>query len=194
MNFYDGMMYPFEKKWLAEKREWLMQFVKGEVLEIGYGTGTNFKFMNTDAIDHLTALDTAENDSVHSDLPIKFVTGTVEALPFEDNYFDTVIETLVLCSVQELERSISEISRVLKPGGAFVYMDHVLPNDAGLAKAFKVINPLWSKVANGCQLVRTPKALFERNGLEIVEAIALERVYLIMASPLSAFKDAVNVQ
>jgi hypothetical protein len=77
MNFYDGMMYPLEKKWLAEKREWLMQFVKGEVLEIGYGTGTNFKFMNTDAIDHLTALDTAENDSVHSDLPIKFVTGTV---------------------------------------------------------------------------------------------------------------------
>ncbi|MBS7526018.1 class I SAM-dependent methyltransferase [Fusibacter paucivorans] len=169
MNIYDGMMYPLEKKWLAEKREWLMRYVKGEVLEIGYGTGSNFKFMNTDAIHHITALDTSENDIVRNDLPIHFVTGSVEALPFENDFFDTVIETLVLCSVNELERSISEIARVLKPGGTFVYMDHVLPNDAGLAKAFKVVNPLWSKIANGCQLVRTPKSLFERYNLKIVE-------------------------
>jgi ubiquinone/menaquinone biosynthesis C-methylase UbiE len=170
MNFYDLMMHPLEKKWLADKRAWLMAFVKGEVLEIGYGTGANFRFMDLDTIKHLTALDTSDNSGENTSFPIEFVTGSVESLPFADACFDTVIETLVLCSVTDLECAVSEIARVLKPGGAFVYMDHVLPEDKSLASTFKIINPLWSRVANGCQLIRKPKLLFEKYGLEPLEA------------------------
>jgi len=169
MNFYDAMMFPLEKNFLAEKRMWLMKHVVGNVLEIGFGTGANLKFLDLTQIEHLTALDLKIEHNIPSSDKISFKVGTAEKMPFEENTFDTIIETLVLCSVENLDQTLSEIYRVLKPGGKFIYMDHVLPENDHAASLFKMVNPLWSKIAHGCQLIRMPSEHYDKHGLKQLE-------------------------
>jgi len=170
MNFYDIMMLPLEKNGLGTKRTWLMNHVQGNVLEIGFGTGANMPFVHWDNIQQYTALDLEANRYAKQYTAINFVKGNAATLPFPDQTFDTVVETLVLCSVENLSDVLAEVSRVLKVGGHFVFMDHVLPAQPALASIFKIVNPLWSTLANGCQLTRHPSEHFEQHHLKCLES------------------------
>jgi len=169
MNFYDLMMSPLEKNGLGAKRTWLMRHVQGNVLEIGFGTGANMPFVHWENVQQYTALDLEANQYAKQYEAINFVEGNAARLPFPDQTFDTVLETLVLCSVEDLSEVLTEVSRVLKVGGHFVFMDHVLPTQPPLASVFKVINPLWSTLAHGCQLTRHPSEHFENYGLKCLD-------------------------
>jgi len=125
------------------------------VLEIGYGTGVNFQYYNPSAVKSISALDIKPDATkkTKENLPINFYTGRAESLPFENESFDTVAETLVFCSVENLNTSISEVLRVLKPNGLFIFIDHVQPENKELACLFKAANTVWPKIAGGCNPV-----------------------------------------
>jgi ubiquinone/menaquinone biosynthesis C-methylase UbiE len=173
MNFYDLMMSPLEKNGLDSKRTWLMRHVQGDVLEIGFGTGANMPYVRWENIQQYTALDLDNNQFAKQYKTIHFVKGNAAKLPFPDQTFDTVLETLVLCSVEDLSEVLAEISRVLKVGGHFVFMDHVLPTQPALASVFKIVNPLWSTLAHGCQLTRHPREYFDQFGFKCLDASRL---------------------
>lgn len=172
MNIYDIFMSPLEKSILARIRKDIIPRAFGDVLEIGYGTGVNFQYYNLAAVKNISALDrqSASEVKTKAELPIKFFEGRAENLPFSDESFDTVVETLVFCSVEQLDNAIKEVYRVLKPGGIFVFIDHVLPEERSLASLFKATNTFWPKIAGGCNLTREPHKLIEASGLVIEQA------------------------
>jgi len=92
---------------------------------------------------------------------LRFVTGSVEAAPFADASFDYVISTLVLCSVPSQAAALHEIKRVLRPGGRFVFIEHVVSPTPGLRKVQEIFDPLQQLVAQ-CHLTRdTGRAIHE---------------------------------
>lgn len=171
MNLYDMFMSPFEKSMLTRIRKNIIPKAFGNVLEIGYGTGVNFQYYNPALVKKISALDTQPSAvKLNSELPIEFFKGQAENLPFEDETFDSVVETLVFCSVKNLDKAINEVLRILKPGGIFIFMDHVLPEEKNMAALFKATNTIWPKIAGGCNLTREPHKLIEASGLNLEQA------------------------
>lgn len=172
-KLYDLFMAPLENRWLAEKRAQLIPLAKGDVLEIGFGTGANLKFYDPHAAVSLTALDPDGPSTLQKDsgaFRLHRIGGHAEALPFQDGTFDTVVETLVLCSVSDLNAALSEIHRVLKPGGQLIFMDHVLPEKASWAALFRGLNHVWPHIAGGCSLTRSPHLLIESHGFTLLSS------------------------
>ena len=169
MNIYDIFMSPLEKWILARIRRNIIPMAFGNVLEIGYGTGVNFQYYNHVLIKSISALDIQSTFPVKTKakLSIEFFEGRSENLPFSDEFFDTVVETLVFCSVEDLNKAISEILRVLKPGGLFIFIDHVLPENKSFASLFKAANIIWPKIVGGCDLTREPHKLIQAAGFII---------------------------
>ena len=91
-------------------------------------------------------------------------------LPFKDNSFDYVVHTLVFCSVEDVDKGLSEISRVLKPSGTLIYIEHILPKKNPLKKVFNVLTPSWKKIASGCHLNRDFEGSLQINGFKVIES------------------------
>src|SRR5262249_24588779 len=110
------------------------------------------------------------------------VDAHAENLPFPDGEFDCVVSTLVLCSVDDPERSIAEIKRVLKPGGKFVFLEHVLAeDDPGRLRWQRRIEPIWKRVTGNCHMTRDTLGMIERAGFCVSE---VKRESLRKAFPL----------
>ena len=179
-SFYDTFMAPLEKKWLGKIRKNVISKAHGHVLEIGYGTGVNIKYMAKNNISSLTALDLDIDGMTHAHhgLPVHFIKGIAEALPFDDETFDSVIETLVLCSVSDVNLAVSEAFRVLKPGGLFIYIDHVLPEHKIMTPLFKGANLIWPHIASGCEVIRQPHLIIAaKSACTLVSGSAANTVF-----------------
>jgi SAM-dependent methyltransferase len=96
------------------------------------------------------------------------VLAPAERLPFPDGRFDTVVATLVLCTVGDPERALGEIARVLRPGGRLLFLEHVRAEDERLARWQRRLNPIQRRVACGCHLDRPTPELLERSPLHVV--------------------------
>ena len=81
---------------------------------------------------------------------ITTTTASVESLPFEDGSFDTVVASLLLCSVDDQDRALGEIRRVLKPGGQYLFLEHVRSDDPKIARRQDTLEGIWGKIAMGC--------------------------------------------
>lgn len=169
---YDPMMAKAEEKGLAEQRRQLLSGLSGDVLEIGAGTGLNLAAYP----EHLASLTLAEpsapmaarlRDRVVRDRPDAIVTDApAENLPFGDNEFDVVVSTLVLCSVRDQEKALSEIRRVLRPGGQLVLIEHVRAD--GLTGTVQtVFNPVQHVFGRGCDLRRDTRAAVQAAGFDV---------------------------
>src|SRR5206468_3807244 len=97
----------------------------------------------------------------------EFVETGAESLPFEDDSFDTVVSTLVLCTVPDADRALAEIRRVLKPGGEFLFMEHVRADDEKLSRWQDRLERPWRVVAMGCHPNRATLARIEAAGFEV---------------------------
>lgn len=171
-SFYDIFMKPLEKRGIKQARKRLITQAKGSVLEIGSGTGANIRFYNFDLITDLTITDKKLSKSVKR-LDInkaEFIEADVSNLPFSDDSFDTVIHTLVFCSVKDVSKGLLELKRVLKPNGIIIFIEHILPEHNFLKRTFKFINPLWKKVSSGCNLTRSYIDSLEQEGFKIMES------------------------
>jgi ubiquinone/menaquinone biosynthesis C-methylase UbiE len=82
-----------------------------------------------------------------------------ENLPFQDNTFDCVVSTFTLCSIEDVSQAVSEVYRVLKPGGMFLFLEHGLSAEPGVQKWQRRLNWLEMRLADGCHLDRNMRAL-----------------------------------
>ena len=165
MNGYDMAMAPLEAWMLRDIRAEIIPLARGDVLEAGMGTGVNLAYYDLSRVRSLTGID-IECPPVLRQRAENFfalVRGSVEALPFAANSFDSVVSTLLFCTVNAA-RGLREIQRVLKPGGTFVFMEHVRPEGPLAAKAAEAVNRVWSRIANGCNLTRRTDDIFRQSG------------------------------
>jgi len=98
---------------------------------------------------------------------VSLVSGTGEALPFDAESFDTAVVALVLCSVAQPIRVLSEIRRVLKPRGTLRFYEHVVAERPFLAAAQHLVDPAWNRLAGGCHLDRDTIGLLSESGFEV---------------------------
>lgn len=181
ISLYDLFMLPLEKSGINKARKELIPLAKGNVLEIGSGSGINLKHYNFDKIDSLTMSDISLSKKIQKIASSNtiLIQLDVEELPFEDNTFDYVIHTLVFCSVTNVDKGLSELRRILKPGGTLLYIEHILPEKKGLQRVVNFINPVWSKVASGCNLNREYEASLLKHGFKIVYSSKFMRTIFV---------------
>lgn len=145
--------------WYARWRANLVQELTGDVLEIGVGTGANLPYYRRAG--HVWGIEPdieragrAAKAAARAPVGVTIDRGTAEALPYPDQSFDHVVSSLVFCSVTEPARVLSEIRRVLRPGGALHMIEHVHPTTPVLARLFAAMTPWWRQVAHNCHLDR----------------------------------------
>lgn len=186
-DHYDQHILPHLIDWVmrspmaTHERAQLIPQATGRVLEIGAGSGLNFPYYSG-AISHLYALEPsgkliakAEPRAARTPFPVEFLNFTGEAIPLGDASIDTVVSTWVLCSIPDVATALNEMRRVLKPGGALLFIEHGLSPTPALAAWQDRLSPLWSCCAGGCQLNRRPDRLIEAAGFNLEH---LEQTYL----------------
>lgn len=184
-TYYDRLMRPLETKSFSRIRRDLLKKATGEVLEIGSGTGINFQYYTEGQVTALEPSDHMREQSLirakQSRVPITLVSGSAENLPFADDTFDTVVGTLVLCSVENPQKSISEIKRVLKPAGRVLLFEHVRLNGSPLGSLQDLFTPVWKKMCDGCHLNRDTAAYLHAEGIEIVRTESyFHKIFIVM--------------
>ncbi|MDQ3874425.1 MAG: class I SAM-dependent methyltransferase [Actinomycetota bacterium] len=183
---YDRLTEGAERAGLSERRRKLLSAARGRVLEVGAGTGLNVP--HYPEVEELVFLepDEAMADRLRARLAENALAATVvaaraESLPFEDATFDTVVVTAVLCTVQDVGRSLRELRRVLEPGGRLLFAEHVRADDPRLARWQDRLNRPWRLVADGCNCNRKTLEAIEASGFEVQE---VERGELPKAPPI----------
>jgi ubiquinone/menaquinone biosynthesis C-methylase UbiE len=147
------------------------------VLEIGFGSGATLPFYDPAKVVQLTVVEPSAGMNARaaarlaqSHVPVASVPGAGERLPFPDASFDTVVTCLTLCSVADPPRVLAEIRRVLKPGGTFLFLEHVASDDAGRRRWQTRLTPLQRVIGVGCHLDRDQAALIRAAGFELPPA------------------------
>ena len=180
MGLYSETIFP----WLLDKvlghpriearRAMLVGQASGEVLEIGFGSGATLPFYNPAKVTRLTVVEPSEGMNrraaarlATSPVPVASMPGAGERLPFADARFDTVVTCLTLCSVNNVPQVLAEIRRVLRPGGQFLFLEHVLSEDAGVRRWQRRLNPVQKVVGVGCNLDRDGAALVRAAGFTL---------------------------
>jgi ubiquinone/menaquinone biosynthesis C-methylase UbiE len=149
-----------EEAAVAQYRRHLFAGLHGTVIEIGPGNGANLAYLTPDQELHWVGIE--PNPYMHRylkaqaarlglpDLDLR--AGSAEQMEMEDESADAVIGTLVLCSVTDQQKALREVLRVLKPGGHFLFIEHVAaPQGTRLRARQNRITPLWQYVGDGCQ-------------------------------------------
>jgi ubiquinone/menaquinone biosynthesis C-methylase UbiE len=185
---YDPLLAWTESSGLRDHRHGLLAKARGKVLEIGAGTGLNLTHY-TDAITDLTLAEPEEpmarrlqKKLATSERKATVVNSPAESLPFEDHRFDTVVSTLVLCTVVDPERSLAEIRRVLTPGGQLLFLEHVRSENPSLAAWQDRLHGPWLAFGHGCHCNRRTQSNIERAGFKVeqVEHGSVKRLPVIV--------------
>ncbi len=157
-EWYDLLNSVVESK-VIPYRELTAGKSQGDTLEIGSGTGANLPyFVDSKSLTmlepdiHMTKKLITRVNSSGKDVQI--VKSFGENLPFEDNSFDSVVTTLVLCMVEDVEKVVSEIHRVLRPGGNFLFYEHIVAETLPGRLLQHLLDPIWVLATTGCHLKR----------------------------------------
>ena len=170
---YDRFQAGMEREFFGDLRREMLAGASGRVVEIGSGTGANLDHYPR-TIEELVCTEPEEPmarrlraKGERSGLPVRIVETPAEHLPFDDDSFDTAVAALVLCTVTDPGAALDEIARVLKPGGRFIFMEHVRATDPGLAKWQDRLHPLWLRFAHGCNCNRSTLDTITASPLEV---------------------------
>jgi ubiquinone/menaquinone biosynthesis C-methylase UbiE len=136
---YDRQMKKAERDGLRAARQALLESASGNVLEVGAGTGASIacygpQVKSITLTEPEAMLVRKLEHKIEGDARIKVIRAPAEDLPFDDDSFDTVVASLVLCGVDDQPRALREIRRVLRPGGQLLFMEHVRSDDEKLAR------------------------------------------------------------
>jgi ubiquinone/menaquinone biosynthesis C-methylase UbiE len=175
-TLYNPVLSLGEKLGMARRRRELLAHAQGTVLEIGAGTGLNLRHYPAD-LEELVLVEPGLRMGDRIDLgrapagvPARLERAPAESLPFEDASFDTVVSTLVLCTVRDPTRALAEVVRVLRPGGRLLFLEHVRA-ERGWRRALqrRSVRP-WAAFAEGCQCDReTLATIGEQMRIESVD-------------------------
>ncbi len=159
---------------VMKRRAAVVPRARGDVFELGCGGGINHAFYDREAITsyagidpHPALLDGARAAAQAKDLVADIRQASGEAIPFGDASFDTVVCTFTLCSVAAPAQVLSELHRILRPGGAVLFCEHGAAPDPGVARWQTRIEPVWKRLAGGCHLTRPISAAFAGAGFAV---------------------------
>lgn len=155
---------------------------RGRVLEIGVGTGMNLRHYDADS--EVVGVEPSEPmrrralrraGELAGDRSIRVLDLSAQTLPFDAASFDTIVSTFVLCSVEDLDATLRELRRVLKPGGTFRLVEHVRSARPSVARWQDRLQPVWGSLLGGCHLNRDIRETLARAGFDVrgVDAIDL---------------------
>lgn len=171
---YDRCFKAAEEAGLRDMRREVLAGARGRVLEIGAGTGLNLDLYPHEGLDSLVV--TEPDPHMFKQLReraakvcagAELVQAGGEDLPFDDDSFDTVTVTLVLCTVPDQPATLQEIRRVLKPGGQLLFLEHVRSNHPDLAKWQDRLEKPWRFLGDGCHCNRDTEAGLKAAGFEL---------------------------
>lgn len=175
------------RDWLAPRLlDWMMRSVDdlrpetvsqahGEVLEVGFGTARNLPHYQP-AVRSVTGLDPMPTEGLaiveqriaQARFPVERTVLRADGeLPFDAGRFDCVLTTWTLCSIPDPLTALSEMRRVLKPGGRYLFIEHGRSERARTARWQDRLNPLWRGLTGGCNMDRRMDALVEQGGFQL---------------------------
>lgn len=170
---YDPFLALGERSGMRDLRRETLAAARGRVLEIGAGTGLNVKLYPG----AVTAITLAEPDAPMAarlrrrvsgaSHPVEVLQAPAEQLPFADGSFDTVVSTLVLCTVADMAASLREIGRVLAPGGQLLFVEHVRAGHGRLVRWQERLHEPWRRLACGCHCNRDTAVALRDNGFAV---------------------------
>jgi ubiquinone/menaquinone biosynthesis C-methylase UbiE len=172
-RLFDRLSEREERMGQAEHREAMLRELSGRVMELGAGNGINFKYYPS-TVTEVVAVEPepylrerAEREAPGAPIPVSVVDGLGGALPFDDAAFDAAVVSLVLCSVPQQDAVLSDLFRVIRPGGELRFYEHVRANSPRLVRLQDAVTPVWKLFAGGCHPNRDTGAAIEKAGFEI---------------------------
>ena len=173
---YDRMMQSSEDAGLRDRRRALVARADGRVLEIGAGTGLNLPLYPEGAFSELVLTEPEEPMARRLEerlealsMAARVVRAPAEDLPFDDASFDTVVSTLVLCTVGDQDAALREARRVLKDDGRLLFMEHVRSDDPARARSQDRWHGPWKAIGYGCNCNRATVPAIEASGFRLVD-------------------------
>ena len=188
MSFYDDKVLPHlidlacSTKPTRKQREKIVHLAEGDVLEIGFGSGLNLPYYDSDKVRKVFGLEPsagmrrkARPNVDASGIDVEFIDLPGEEIPLEAKSVDTVLVTFTLCSIDDAVTALEGMRRVLKPGGNLLFCEHGAAPDASVRRWQDRLNPGWKFFSGGCNMNRDIPALIERGGFRIASD---ERMYI----------------
>ena len=183
MDWYNKKLLPkilnagmLQKEVKAERAAHITPYARGVVLDVGAGSATNFPYFGA----HVTKVIALEPSRELWDLGaervavapfvVEYVQASAEDIPLADASVDTVVTALTLCSIPNVKKALSEIRRVLKPGGVYAFVDHGLAPNKWQKRFQKLLNPIQKPFLGGCNWDRPIDQLITEAGFDLQEA------------------------
>ncbi len=180
MPFYKDHIYPYFVDILGDPspirrvRHQLISQAQGKILEIGAGSGANFRHYDPAKVSKLYALEPnpgmirlAERQRRKTKLDVEFLDLPGERIPLDDNAVDSVVSTFTLCTILGIVDAIQEIARILKPGGKLIFFELGLSPDTSVQRWQKRLEPVFHWMFQGLYLTRDIPALITEGGFQI---------------------------
>ena len=180
MRVWSESIFPRFLDWIARDNDELKELrtralapAQGRVLELGFGTGLNLPHYPRSvtqivAVDPNPGMATIAHRRMQGlGIAVEHHQISAESLDFDTGSFDSVVSTLTLCSIPNVRAALAEVTRVLKPGGQFLFFEHGRHAESSVAKWQDRLNPLWKAIFDGCHINRDIAQLVSDAGLEL---------------------------
>jgi SAM-dependent methyltransferase len=180
MGFYARHVAPRMVSWVCGlgiydgPRRTLVSEARGRVLEIGMGSGHNLRFYDPAKVEMLWGLEPdatmrrlAAPRIAAAPVAVRLLDLPGEEIPLEDDAVDTVLSTLTMCTIPDLARALAQVRRVLKPGGALLFLEHGEDPEEPVRRWQRRLEPAWKRFAGGCHLTRPIPRLIEDAGFRL---------------------------
>ena len=188
MSIYSKYFLPKIVHWACslkpqmKQREKVIPLARGQVLEIGIGSGLNLPYYDATKVTRLWGLEPSPEmvriaaAMVHSvGFPVEFIGLPGDEIPLDDNSVDTVVTTYTLCSISDTEPALRQMARILRPGGQLIFCEHGSAPDESVRAWQNRVTPIWKRLAGGCHLNRNIPSVLEQGGFKVVD---LETMYI----------------
>ena len=179
-RFYDAYIMPriitlaCSQEGIEERRREVVPLAEGRVFELGCGGGLNQALYDPEKVTgfagidpHPKLLERARENATACGWNHAILEGVGEEIPFPDSSFDSAVCTYTLCSVHDPAKVLTELRRILKPGGKLIFLEHGRAPDADVARWQERLEPIWKPLAGGCHLTRPIGASLRGAGFEV---------------------------
>ena len=159
---------------VRRQRDKVVPLARGDVLEVGIGTGLNLAHYRAEQIERIWGLDpatqmnrTTRKRLCGTGLDLELLALSAERIPVENDRFDTVVLTYTLCSIPDPVAALREMKRTLRPGGRLLFCEHGLAPEPSIARWQRRLTPAWRRIAGDCHMDRDVPALLDAAGFKV---------------------------
>lgn len=181
--------YAMRDKPIMRQRAKVVPLARGRVLEVGVGSGLNLSFYDKDKVDKVLGLDPspelnvmARKRAAEARVDVDWLQLSSERIPLPDESIDSIVITYTMCTIPDVDSALLEMRRVLKPGALLHFSEHGIAPDPSVRKWQDRLNPVWGRIAGGCNINRDVPRLLEKAGFHIDE---IDTMYLPGPRPLT---------